>query len=548
MSSNNNLFIKQTLTFESKSINVEQVPINIIDAKFGILNLHAISAPLSQKEQDCIFMVDCSGSMSDNCSDGRTKMQHILHTLKNIILYFKENPDINVHITIDAFDDKIYNILNRTKITPENFNEIISMLNEIVPRGSTNIELALNHVSERVNQIQTSFSNVNINHIFMTDGDATSGNRTPSFLANLVNQTIDNNSFIGFGIDHDSNLLNIISSNDRSSYYFIDKLENSGLVYGEILHGILYKLLTNVQITIQNGLIYDFINNIWVDSLYVGEIVSEADKIYHIASSNTSNCVVTINAKILNNNDNILISISDQEEETDLTKYIYRQRTLQHLYIVSNFLKRKNEGKNYKEDILFYLSRANKSSTNNKNQIVFEEEEKLIKEQLKNFINEIKNYMSDNNLNDDKFLKNLCDDIYISYKTFGTKFGEMYNCARQASQGTQRSYTVSLTPNNITPNNITPNNITPNNITPNNINTSRSSYKSNGYPSPPKLRRHTNNINFDDDDDDDNNNNNNNDDNSIDLSFLDYEVSNCNDAAYLTPSSTRIMSEISNNL
>lgn len=521
--SSNNLFIKQTLTFESKNINVEQIPINIIDAKFGILNLHAISAPLSQKEQDCIFMVDCSGSMSDNCSDGRTKMQHILHTLKNIILYFKENPDIKVHITIDAFDDKIYNILNRTKITPENFNEIISMLNEIVPRGSTNIELALNHVSERVKQIQTSFSNVNINHIFMTDGDATSGNQTPTFLANLVNQTIDNNAFIGFGIDHDSNLLNIISSNDSSSYYFIDKLENSGLVYGEILHGILYKLLTNVQITIQNGLIYDFRNNVWVNSLYVGEIVSEADKIYHIASSDTSNCVVTVNAKNLNNNDNIIISISEQEEENDLTKYIYRQRALQHLYIVSNFLKRKNEGKNYKEDILFYLSHAN-----NKNQIVFEEEEKLIKEQLKNFINEIKKYMSDNNLNDDKFLKNLCDDIYISYKTFGTKFGEMYNCARQASQGTQRSYTVSLTPNNINEN----------------INTSRTSYKSNGYPSPPKLRRHTNNINFDDDNDNDNNN----DDNNIDLSFLDYEVSNCTDAAYLTPSSTRIMSEISNNL
>jgi hypothetical protein len=71
--------------------------------------------------------------------------------------------------------------------------------------------------------------------------------------------------------------------------YFVDKLENSGLVYGEILHDIVYKFMTNVRLTIQNGLIYDFKKNVWVESFNVGELVSEANKIYHIADIHIRN-------------------------------------------------------------------------------------------------------------------------------------------------------------------------------------------------------------------------------------------------------------------
>ena len=51
--------------------------------------------------------------------------------------------------------------------------------------------------------------------------------------------------------------------------------------------------------------------------------------------------------------------------------------------------------------------------------------------------------MDDNNLNDDKFMKNLCDDIYISYESIGTKFANMFINSRQTSQGKQRLTTIS---------------------------------------------------------------------------------------------------------
>ena len=519
------LFLEKTLKFESGNINVEHVPISIEDARFGILNLKAISSPLSQEEFDFVFMIDCSGSMSDQCSDGRSKMQHIIHTLKNMILYFREN-SIKINITVDAFDDKIYNIIKRCTITDDNYVAIIAKIDTISPRQSTDIELALNSVKNTVAKIKTDFPQHSIINIFMTDGETNAGNTNHGHLSELVDRTVTN-AFIGFGIDHDATLLNAVSNGERSAYYFIDKLENSGLVYGEILHGIVYKLLTDVEITVQNGLIYDYKNNVWVQTLKVSEIVSEANKIYHIASSTPESCSIILLAKKTSEEDFQTHINSEETVSDDLTKYIYRQRTLQHLYIVGDFLKRKNLSLN----ALFGVNRHS-IFDNYLQDDLMKQEEKTIKENLRKFIEEMKKFMKDNNIEDDKFMKNLCDDIYISYRTFGTRFAAMYNNARQTSQGTQRCYTVSHTPQQDITFDLYGNNL--------NLNTPiRNSMSRNVYPSIPRLRRQRHVTPYDED----------NDatdiiDNIIELNHV---VSDFADTPYLTPTSTQLMREISSN-
>ena len=119
---NSDLFVEKSLQFQSENINVEQITIPISDAKFGILKLTAISAPMSQDANEIVFMVDRSGSMSDVCSDGRDKMQHILHTLKNMLIYFKDNRSARVYVNIFAFDDIIEEIVPRTDINEENID------------------------------------------------------------------------------------------------------------------------------------------------------------------------------------------------------------------------------------------------------------------------------------------------------------------------------------------------------------------------------------------------------------------------------------------
>ena len=499
-----NILSQNTICFDTRNINSEQIPLPFEDAKFGILNFTAVNTRETSEELDFLFVVDCSGSMSDPCSDGRSKMQHIIHTLKNMILFFNEHPNTKINITINAFDTKIYPIVTRTKITDENLNEIIYKIEKIAPRGSTNIEFALKKSAEEINRLKSQFPSSIINHIFMTDGEATDGSRDITILQTNVIPDITN-AFIGFGVEHDASLLNGISSVGKSGYYFIDKLESAGLVYGEILHGILYKLITDSEIIIENGLVYNFKTNTWVDSLQIGDIVSEANKTYNIISSNPDECTVNIKGCV---GDLVILFPSTQIENTDLSTQIYRQRTLQLLYEANDFCNRKRAYDNSKDSGSFIYNRNDPAFR------AFEEEKKVLKLKFANFLEEIKKYMTDNHLDEDRVLKNLCDDIYICYRTFGTKFGTMYCTARQTSQGTQRQYTASsigFTEDLYEPN--------------------RKIRQLNARNH--QLNRQTNAVQFDGIDDD------------FELPILQHTMSDFADTPYLTPQASQLMREIS---
>ena len=436
------LFTEKSIIFEDRLLDIVKVPIpdSISTPKFGILKLNAITAPLSKENIDIIFMVDRSGSMSDLCSDGRSKMHHICHTLNNMVLYFKDNATIKAHITIHAFDNLIYNIVDRCKVNEENINEILFKISHITPKDSTDIELALKDISATAEKIRNENVDSEIVSIFMTDGEVSAGKSETGFLCELVDKSIYN-YFIGFGVEHDAVLLNALGNSNKSSYHFIDKLENSGYVYGEILHEIVYKLLFNVKLEITDGLIYDYKNNLWVNCLYVGNIVSEANKVYHISCSKFKTCRILVKAeqKVYDNDREVImghgVSIFDEGVVEDLTKYIFRQRTMQLLYAVYTY----NNKNNRTRKIMGIFGRNRRSVSN-------DEDSPNLKDQLNAFLTEMKKYMTENGLENDKLMKNLCDDIYISLRTFGTQFGAMYSSARQTSQGTQRCYTVSHTP------------------------------------------------------------------------------------------------------
>jgi len=119
--------------------------------KFGILDIKIrTEIPITTKHIHMFFTIDASGSMSDICSDGRTKMAHIHHTLENMLRIFHENRDCNMSIHVQSFDTHIQTVIsNVDNIHDSNIEELIVLISQkIKPRGSTNIELALEKASE----------------------------------------------------------------------------------------------------------------------------------------------------------------------------------------------------------------------------------------------------------------------------------------------------------------------------------------------------------------------------------------------------------------
>ena len=93
---------------------------------------------------------------------------------------------------------------------------------------------------------------------------------------------------------------------------------------------------------------------------------------------------------------------------------------------------------NYRLRTLKMLYRASNVDETNRQDI------RVLKTKLKALFDEMTEYMKA--LEDKVLMKNLCDDIVVVYRTIGTKYGHMYSCARQCSQGTERIHNASDTP------------------------------------------------------------------------------------------------------
>ena len=380
--------------------------------EFGILEIEMEKADITDKPTCINIMLDKSGSMDEGCEDGNSKMDQIKHVVTNMLRYVSSNClNKNVSVNVKTFNSRVENVINDVILTEENLQETISSLKKIYPEDNTNIELALKSMHKPTTEMEQ-------NNIFMSDGDANDGETRPEELAKMID-TRAANYVVGFGLEHNPKIFAALSNKENSSYYFIDKIEKSAVAYGEILHEILHKSLKSVKISVQNGLIYDWRTNQWMPEIFVGRMSGEMKKTFHVKTTNKMEMEITLRGHSELHGEIVYKYHGNEGEEHDLTKMFYRQRT---------------------QEILYKVKKINERSN------VPIEEVRKMKKEMKVFMAEMMEYMKKTELTEDRIMKNLCDDIVIVYRTLGTEYGFMYSCARQESNGTERTHTASDTP------------------------------------------------------------------------------------------------------
>jgi hypothetical protein len=496
---------------------------------FGIVNIKSNKKTLCKQPIAVLLSPDCSGSMSDKSRDGRTKMQHVNHTLANIISLFASETDADISVCVDAFDDKIHPIFDFTKVTRESADSLIAQIERIRPDGSTNIEVALTNSTTKIAAYREKNPNHRIFHIMLTDGDATIGQMDPDILSNIIGNDTFSNIFIGYGGTHNANMLIRLSSPKNNEYRVVDKIEDAGMIYGEIVHVILYPAIDDASVTIEHGEIYDWRTNQWTDQINIPSFACEAEKTFQIRTTEPDKltgefrgklCTMKLGDSSVDFVDEITL-LPDLHDEcgnicepSNLIAYMFRQRV---------------------QELLFEVREINDQRNHNNN--------KNIREKLKSFYTMMRKYVQDNQLKTDPFMNVLLDDIYIAYKTFGTVHAQMYSAARQSSQGRQQTYNVTNVDELVDAANFA----TPTRRTP--------------YNQPPVLQRSMTIVrNYDDDDDDNDNNNVGNNMTPIktpkhiriapfpqlfrddeDSQILDHIMSSCTSTPYSIPGALKLM-------
>ena len=171
-------------------------------------------------------------------------MRNQLDSIKQSSLKMEKIDSTNDEYWNDIYkkfkENEVDVLFEHVTVTKENIVDFISIINvDVYARNMTNIGDAFAKVDKISKQYED--EHVKTSHIFMTDGIPTSGITDRAKLVEKL-PSIDYQYFIGFGLDHDVTLLSMFADKFANSYYFVDSIENTGNIYGEILHNIVNNL------------------------------------------------------------------------------------------------------------------------------------------------------------------------------------------------------------------------------------------------------------------------------------------------------------------
>ena len=404
--------------------------------------------------------IDCSGSMDESATrcqshhqqQRTTKMDFVHATLKNmvdtIISQQEEFSHVEFYLALVQFHSSATCVLYPMRVTPDTKDEILRVISCIRPQGGTNFEKCFRVISHLIsNESQHISPSADIPehcvqrmHVFLTDGDNNEGNKSIPHLAGLLGESAaaaqPTQIMIGYGTDHDSATLQSLCSHfPNSRQWFIDDIEKTGCIFGEILWSSVNAAFTKVSISTPHAEVYDFETMQWKNEICLGDFAYDSSRTYYIRAPwqhDDLACKFTYTSIEAPQDTSCDVVVPMNYTETPETKDAEVEKELWRLDTITTIDK----------SIQFFKMMRRmtfQDQADTKTRLVAE---------ITAFQEKFLKYATENNLIEDPYIIQLADDLFVCISGLAASYiGERYITARQASQIQQRAVTI----NDITP-------------------------------------------------------------------------------------------------
>jgi hypothetical protein len=423
------------------------------------------AATLRQKMRFIMYAsVDASGSMEETATRRgevpKSKMDFVHMTMSNMIQYIasqeEENPHAEFYLAVVSFDSFATCVLQPCRVTRENKDRLIQTVTSVRPRGGTNFQKCFQEIARLMSyesqyipsdpSIPEEF--VTRMHVFLTDGVNNEGEKSVDRLVSFLTPTFPETDtttpttrkaatqiMVGYGPDHDSTMLqNLCAKFPRSKQWFIDDVEKTGCIFGEILWSAMNTAFADVKLS-SNAEVYDFATMSWKNEISLEDLTHETSRSLHIRvpyNVAAVTCQLTYFSTECPTDSSLttqqMIAYDDQPQprSEDVERELWRLDTIVTI-----------------DEALKFLQNIRRMPYNT----TIEEKDRLIGV-VTAFQEKFLAYVAEKNLNEDPFMIQLADDLFVCVNgLMAASIGERYVAARQASQIQQRAVTV----NDITP-------------------------------------------------------------------------------------------------
>jgi Ca-activated chloride channel family protein len=183
--------------------------------------------------------------------DSDNKLENVKRSLQFLLDFLGPQDSVSV-IT---FSETARTILTQTAVSAAEKDNIRARISIIRVESNTNLSAGIVQARDSL-QIDTSNTKQGI--LLLTDGIANMGLTRPADILELVRNTINkfngtSISSVGYGTDHNVELLQSISTEGGGSYYVVNNLEDVATVFGDILGGLVSCAAQQVRVVLPTG-------------------------------------------------------------------------------------------------------------------------------------------------------------------------------------------------------------------------------------------------------------------------------------------------------